>query len=142
MNTENKYALENIKKITLKLFPISIFFYVSLTTYFPRNCYKFVKTKTLDNKFHPEITRLENSSKIKLRKKLLTDLKIHSTSINWNKKNATKIIVNLEGKIIGYKFCNIFYPNYFTKIQNNKLLFKRKILKPSIKIFLVIFKNN
>lgn len=142
MISKKNLIIEKIKKIYFRLFPISVFFYITLTTYFPRNCYKFVSRETLNNNINPIIEKFETTSKTKLRKKLLTDFKIHSTSINWNKKNVTKLILNHEGKIIGYKFCYIFYPNYFTKIQNSKIISKMNIVKSNGKIFLVIFKNN
>jgi hypothetical protein len=42
--------------------------------------------------------------------------------VNWNKNMLTKLLVNREGKIIGYRLYNVFYPNYFTKTQIRNLL--------------------
>jgi hypothetical protein len=142
MNSETNFRSGKIKKLCFQFFPISVFFYLTLTTYLPRNCYKFIKAQTLETKIDSIIKKSETLTQIKLRKKLLNDLKIHGISINWNKKNVTKIILNDEGKILGYKFYNIFYPNYFTKTQSNKILSKTKILKPTQKYFLVIIKYN
>lgn len=141
MTSEKNSILEKIKKIYFQVLPVSVFFYITLTTYFPRNCYKFVKTETIENNIKPKITKLEKLSKIKLRKKLIIDLKFHDTSLNWSRKNVTKLLLNPEGKIIGYKFCKIFYPNYFTRSQSNKIISKSKVLKPNEKLFLVIFKR-
>lgn len=142
MNIENHFKIQKVKKLCFQLLPISIFFYITLIKYFPRNCYKFVKVENIEKEFTPVVKRCETLNKIKLRKKLLIDLKIHNTSNNWSKKNVTKILLNTEGKIVGYKFYNIFYPNYFTKTQNNKILSKTKILKSDGKHFLVIYTNN
>jgi hypothetical protein len=119
-----------------------LFFYITLINYFPRNCYKFVKPENVSTEFKPIINQCENLNKLTLRKKLITDLKIHNVSNNWNKKNVTKIILNREGKIVGYKFYRIFYPNYFTKTQNNKIVSKINILKSDGKYFLVTYINN
>jgi hypothetical protein len=105
MTSEKNSILEKIKKIYFQVLPVSVFFYITLTTYFPRNCYKFVKTETIENNIKPKITKLEKLSKIKLRKKLIIDLKFHDTSLNWSRKNVTKLLLNPEGKIIGYKKC-------------------------------------
>lgn len=142
MNSETNVIIEKIKKLYFQLFPVSVFFYITLITYFPRNCYKFVKPETLETKIKPKLTKLEKISKNKLRKKLLSDLKIHSISSNWSRKNVTKLVVSREGKIMGYKFCSIFYPNYFTRNQSNKIISKSAILKVNTKMFLVIFKDN
>jgi hypothetical protein len=142
MNSESNFITEKIKKICFQYFPISVFFYITLATYIPRNCYKFVKTESLGDNAKFEIKKFEKLTKIRLRKKLLIDLKAHATSQNWNKKNVTKIILNAEGKIIGYKLYHLFYPNYFTKTQNSKIVSKAKILKPSVRYLLVNFMYN
>jgi hypothetical protein len=142
MKINKQQISEQLKKIFFKFFPISVFFYVTLIKYFPRSSYLFIKTDNsyTDIKSIPQ--KGELYSKTRIRKKLLLDLKLHKVSINWNKKNVTKLILNSEGKIIGYKPCTLFYPNYFTKIQSAKLLDKSKILKKNDRIFLIIMKYN
>lgn len=142
MNINKKLLVEKIKKIFFKFFPISVFFYVTLIKCFPRSSYIFIKTDILKPDIKPVTKKIEVNSKTKIRKKLLLDLKLHKTAINWNKKTVTKLIVNTQGKIIGYKPCNLFYPNYFTKLQSGKLVNKNKISKKTDRIFLIIIRYN
>jgi len=64
----------------------------------------------------------ETIENIKLRKKVVIDLKYHEIEKNYNKTTVLHIIINQEGRIVGYKPCNIFYPNYFTKNQLKKII--------------------
>jgi len=73
----------------------------------------------------------ESKNKHKIRKKTLIDLKYHLVKKTMNKENIIQLILNQEGKIIGYKYCAVFYPNYFTKIQPQSVL---KTNKPVNKI--------
>ena len=142
MNTEKNYLNDVTNKIFFMFFPVSVFFYIILTHSFPRNSYRVLRTKILEKISHIIARKSETKKKIKLRKKLLKDLKIHSTSINFNKKSVTKVIVNSEGKILGYKFCNLFYPNYFTKTQNYNVIVDSELFEKKPKLFLIIFKYN
>lgn len=142
MNINKRLMFETVKKLFFKFFPISVFFYITFTKYFPRSSYIFIKTELFSNETNPINEKIESISRSRLRKKILYDLKFHSTSINWNKKCVIKLILNTEGKIIGYKFCNVFYPNYFTKLQNIKLVNKHKFMKKNRRYFLIILKHN
>ena len=142
MNIEKKCLNETTNKIFFIFFPFSIFFYLILTRSLPRNAYPALRTQILEKISHIIHRKSETAKKIKLRKKLLQDLKMHSTSINFNKKSVTKLVVNSEGKILGYKFCSLFYPNYFTKTQNNNIIVDSELFEKKPKLFLIIFKYN
>ena len=104
------------------LFPLSFIFYFSLTNIIPRNTYSFL-TQEETSKFNiSNLNSEETRTKIKVRKKIIQDFQYHRSSVNWNKNMLTKLLVNREGKIIGYKLYNVFYPNYFTKTQIRNLL--------------------
>ena len=104
------------------LFPISFVFYFSLTNIIPRNTYSFLNQKETKEFNISNLNSEEPSRKIKIRKKIIQDFQYHKSSMNWNKNMLTKLLVNSEGKIIGYKLYNVFYPNYFTKTQLRNLL--------------------
>lgn len=142
MNTGKKYLNEVTNKIFFIFFPVSVFFYIILTHSLPRNAYRVLRTKIIQKISHIIARKSETRKKIKLRKKFLKDLKMHSTSVNFNKKSVTKLVVNSEGKILGYKFYNLFYPNYFTKTQNYNVIVDAELFEKKPKLFLIIFKYN
>ncbi len=142
MNSNQNLIVEQIKRIFFQFFPISVFFYVTLTTYFPRSSYRLIKTNFLYNDKKLIIKKIEPNSKTRIRKKLLSDLKLHKTTVNWNKKNIIKLILNTEGKIIGYKPYKLLYPNYFTKLQTGKLINKNKVIRKYNRISLIIVNYN
>lgn len=142
MTLHNQIMPHNIKQILFKIIPVCVFFYITFTKYFPRGTYNIIDSerlcsipKSLDNKF-------ESLAKKKVRRKIVQDLKIHTKYTNWNKKNVTKLILNKEGKILGYKFYTIFYPNYFTKLQTNRINTKNKFLKNESCLQSIIIKYN
>ena len=104
------------------LFPISFVFYFSLTNIIPRNTYSFLNQKETKEFNISNLNSEEPSRKIKVRKKIIQDFQYHESSMNWNKNMLAKLLVNSEGKIIGYKLYNVFYPNNFTKTQLRNLL--------------------
>jgi hypothetical protein len=117
-----KKISKRIQNVAFFLLPISLIFYFSLTTIIPRNTYIFLN-QTKKSEFNiSSLNKKESTEKIKVRKKLLQDFRYHKSSITWDEKMLTKLLVNQEGKIIGYKLYNIFYPNYFTKTQLKNLL--------------------
>lgn len=142
MNAEINLTKEITKKIFFRILPIPVFFYTILIKPFPRNGYEFIKNPTINSGINLELNKIENVNKIALRKKIINDLKFHSSSIRGTKKNITKVILNKEGKIMGYKFYNLYYPNYFTTIQSNSAITKTSPFKKSINLFLIIFKYN
>jgi|SaaInlV_125m_DNA_1040241.scaffolds.fasta_scaffold01652_9 hypothetical protein len=104
------------------LFPLSFIFYFSLTNIIPRNTYSFLNQEETSEFNISNLNSEETRTKIKVRKKIIQDFQYHRSSVNWNKNMLTKLLVNREGKIIGYKLYNVFYPNYFTKTQIRNLL--------------------
>ena len=104
------------------LFPLSFIFYFSLTNIIPRNTYSFLTQEETSEFNISNLNSEETRTKIKVRKKIIQDFQYHRSSVNWNKNMLTKLLVNREGKIIGYKLYNVFYPNYFTKTQIRNLL--------------------
>lgn len=142
MNSNNKLILDKIEKKLFKIIPICVFFYINFSTYSPRGSYDIIEKKILNNETQTRNQKIESVPKKKLRKKILQDIKLHSKYTSWNKKNVTKIMLNKEGKIIGYKFYNIFYPNYFTKPQTDKINTKIKFSKKSSCLQSIIIKYN
>ena len=104
------------------LFPVAFIFFVSLTNIIPRNTYSFLTQKETSEFSISNLNSEETRTKIKVRKKIIQDFQYHRSSVNWNKNMLTKLLVNREGKIIGYRLYNVFYPNYFTKTQIRNLL--------------------
>ena len=125
MNAEINLTKEITKKIFFRILPIPV-----------------IKNPTINSGINLELNKSENVNKIALRKKIINDLKFHSSSIRGTKKNITKVILNKEGKIMGYKFYNLYYPNYFTTIQSNSAITETSPFKKSINLFLIIFKYN
>jgi len=111
-----------LQTLAFSLFPMGLIFYFSLTNIIPRNtCFFLDKTKQEALSLKSQVAT-ESAEKIKVRKKIIQDFQYHKSAINWNKTMLTKILVNQEGKIIGYKLYNVFYPNYFTKTQIKSLI--------------------
>jgi hypothetical protein len=119
-----KTILTNLKKKTINFFPFSILLYISVTHVIPRNNYIFIKEETTEILNTKKLPPLEIQYKMKLRKKILQDFIHHKVKSNWNAHNITKITVNSEGKVVGYKIYKTFYPNYFTKTQITNILKK------------------
>lgn len=117
-----KKTSNRLKTLTFSLFPMSLIFYFSLTNIIPRNTYFFLNPKETTAFKLDSLDTIETGEKIKVRKKIVQDFQYHKSSVNWNKNMLTKILVNREGKIIGYKLYNVFYPNYFTKTQIRNLI--------------------
>jgi hypothetical protein len=141
--TSGTERLNEITKNTVfTFFPIYVFFYLILSKCFPRGEYPLIKTDILNNKISLIKSKLESSNTIKLRKKVISDLKMHKSHKNFKKQYITKISVNKDGKIIGYKFCTLFYPNYFTKIQNKNLIMDTKLVKKYRGLFLIVINYN
>jgi hypothetical protein len=142
MTINNKIIRYNIKQMLFKVIPICVFFYITFTKYFPRGVYNIAESEMRDSISSSIDTKCESLSKHKVRKKILQDLKLHTKYTNWNRKNITKLILNKEGKIIGYKFYTVFYPNYFTKSQTDRLMTKNKFSKNKSCLQSIIIKYN
>lgn len=115
----------------LKITSLITIFYFSLNTTIERNLYP-ISIKTLPSaEFTPKNKNVgsETENGYKIRRKILIDLKYHLVKKNANKENVIHVILNQEGKILGYKSCSIFYPNYFTKIQPQSVLKTNKTFK-------------
>ena len=110
--------------IICNILPIASIIYISLTSIIPRNASSFLKRPILEQQKVTQLLELEKPINKKLRYKLYQDIKYHKLRQNWYKKTITKIAINKEGKIIGYKINNIFYPNYFTKTQIKNIIAK------------------
>jgi len=142
MTINNKIIRYDIKQMLFKVTPICVFFYITFSKYFPRGVYNIAESQMRDNIPSLIETEFESLSKNKVRKKILEDLKLHTKYTNWNRKNITKLILNKEGKIIGYKFYTVFYPNYFTKSQTDKITTKNKFPKNKSCLQSIIIKYN
>jgi hypothetical protein len=112
-----KKIVTNLKEKSYPFFPFSIMLYISFTQIIPRTNYAFLKEEHPTMLNQTTFTPLENHYKLKIRKKIIQDLTKHKTRENWNAHPITKVIVNKEGKLVGYKTYKSFYPNYFTKKQ-------------------------
>jgi uncharacterized membrane protein YeiB len=119
-----KKIIMNLKEKTIHFFPVSILLYLSFTHIIPRNTYNFVKEEYTDLLKPTILPTLETQRKMKLRKKVMQDLTYHKIRSNWNAQTITKVSINSEGKIVGYKIYKAFYPNYFTKTQIANMLKK------------------
>jgi hypothetical protein len=117
-----KKIVTTLKKNTVAFFPASILLYYSFTNIIPRNNYTFIKEEHTEIMNTMELPEREVQHKMKLRKKVMQDLIYHKIRLNWNAQTVTKVAVNDEGKIVGYKMCKAFYPNYFTKTQIANML--------------------
>nr|BDA99083.1 hypothetical protein [Hemiselmis andersenii] len=128
--------------IIYKVLPIASILYFSLTSIIPRNTYPFLKKPTIEKKIFSNLLIVEKPNNKKIRYKLNQDIKYHQLNKNWYKKTITKISLNEEGKIIGYKMNSIFYPNYFTKTQLKNIIPKSEIFpfkKTNIQIVKITF---
>lgn len=107
-----------------KIAPLLAFIYLSLIQTIERNKYPLqIESKSPQTYIEKETyLKKETSENSKLRKKVVLDLKYHEIEKNYNKTNVLHITINQEGRIVGYKPCNIFYPNYFTKNQLKQLI--------------------
>nr|ASV47550.1 hypothetical protein CMESOPL_039 [Chroomonas mesostigmatica CCMP1168] len=108
----------------LKISSLLTVFYFTISTTIERNKYAIDTGKhqiqTVPQK--SSAFKSEPSNKRNIRKKNLLDLKYHLVKKNSNKENVLQLILNHEGKIIGYKPCSIFHPNYFTKSQPKSII--------------------
>lgn len=122
----NKYGLFYL----FNLFPIVGFFYFSLSAIVTRDSYFFFDAKEkvkLTTEVEP-IRKLECLNNQRIRKKCIADFSHHRVSTSSSYKSMAQIILNSEGKIIGYKYYKIFYPTYFTTSQLSNLLKKASFL--------------
>ena len=122
-----KKIITNLKEKTIAFFPVSILLYLSFTHIMPRNNYNFIAEEQTEVLNPAKLPALEIQYKMKLRKKVMQDLTHHEIMSTWNEHTVTKVTVNNEGKIVGYKICKAFYPNYFTKTQIANMF--RKVTK-------------
>ncbi len=108
----------------LKITSLFTLFYFTLHNTIERNNYPINLGNLNSTTAKQENTNFlsESKNKHKIRKKTLIDLKYHLVKKTMNKENIIQLILNQEGKIIGYKCCAVFYPNYFTKIQPQSVL--------------------
>lgn len=108
----------------VKITSILTIFYFSLNTTIERNKYP-ITIKTFSTKVSNRESKsfdIGEKEKYKIRKKTIKDLKYHLIKKNSDKEHVIQILVNQEGKIVGYKTCGIFYPNYFTKSQPQSII--------------------
>lgn len=108
----------------LKLTYLISMLYFTINSTVERNKYPITIehfSSTIPNKKNSHF-KLEVKEKSNIRKKTIIDLKYHVMKKNSNKENIIEIILNKEGKILGYKPCAIFYPNYFTTTQPKSLI--------------------
>lgn len=123
----------------IKLISIITIIYSTLSSTIERNKYPFnVKQSHIKNISNLDnLKKIETTKKTIFRKKIWFDIKFHNERKISTEKSTVEILVNNEGKIIGYKPCKIFYPNYFTKNQQKELIkigkkFKLKKINPCL----------
>lgn len=127
----------------LKITYLISIFYFTINITVERNKYP-IKIEnpypTRSNKKNSYV-KLEVNEKNNIRKKTILDLKYHAIKKNANKENIVEIILNQEGKIVGYKPCVVFYPNYFTKTQPKSIIeTSKKFKKNKINLCLIKLK--
>lgn len=128
----------------IKLTSLITIIYCTLTTTIERNKYAL----NLKNQHVQEFTtkkntsrKTENTKKSIFRKKIWLDLKYHKRKQKFNDENVIQLLINKEGKILGYKSCKIFYPNYFTRNQPKSIIKTSKRFKyKKIKLCILDFK--
>ena len=118
-NTLNQNTIRNL---LFKTLPIASIFYLALTNIIPRNTNNFLPDPIIEHTKSPSLLRKEQNKQTKYRHKISQDLNYHQIQKNWYRKTISKITLNKEGKIIGYKLNHIFYPNYFTKTQLKNII--------------------
>lgn len=128
----------------IKIASLISIIYCSLNTTIERNKYPL----SLRSNYLEEVRnknrykKLENNKKNILRKKTWLDLKYHKRKKNSDRETLLQLIINKEGKILGYKPCNIFYPNYFTRNQQESLIKTGKKFKlQKTKLCIIRFKT-
>jgi hypothetical protein len=133
-----KKKCTNLKEKAIALFPFAIVLYISFTQIIPRTNYAFLREKDPEKILRMTESRsaltpqlcclkkelLESQYKVTVREKLIQDFTYHKISADWNEHARTKIIVNNNGKFIGYKIDGAFYPNYFTNPEITKMFIK------------------
>lgn len=139
MNNNSKSKLS----ISLyKILPLASILYLSFISIIPRNTNLFIEKVIIEKEKNKTSLSMENYKQKKLRHKLSQDFKYHEINKNWYKKSLSKVALNKEGKIIGYKIINIFYPNYFTKSQIRNIIKKSRTFpykKTNLKIVKIYF---
>jgi len=133
---------KKILHIAYKTTSIVFLTYIALSSTIPRNTYSFLKELTITKEIPPSATSLERLKYKRIRYKLNQDIRYHELHKNWYKKTIAKIVLNEEGKIIGYKMSTLFYPNYFTKTQLRNVIPKSETLpfkKTNINVIKVYF---
>jgi hypothetical protein len=128
----------------IKLTSLITLIYCTLSTTVERNKYPL----NLRNQSLQEFTtkkssykKTENTKKSIFRRKIWIDLKYHKRKQNFNTENTIQVLINKEGKILGYKLCNICYPNYFTRKQPKTIIKTSKKFKyKKIKLCILNFK--
>nr|BDA97821.1 hypothetical protein [Chroomonas collegionis] len=137
---------EELEEFGMKLFILLSVLFLALDTGIQRNMYLAVIPKSnLENELPRESSlEIETTSQKNYRNKLMMDIKYHDLKKNTNQNPTTQILINQEGKIVGYKFCNIFYPNYFTRQQPRSIIKAGKKFKIKKLHFCIakIHKNN
>ena len=116
--------ISNMHIYLLKLTSLLTILYFTVNNTVERNTYPInIKSSSvqISNEENKDF-KLEEKKKEKIRKKIIVDLNYHLVKNNPHKENAIHILLNQEGKILGYKPCAIFYPNYFTKNQPKEIV--------------------
>ena len=108
----------------LRLTSFFTIFYFTINTTVERTNYPIKKEETYPSTYKKENSyfRVEITRKQSIRNKTLVDLNYHLVKKYSTEENIVHIILNQDGKILGYKPCAIFYPNYFTKTQPRSII--------------------
>jgi hypothetical protein len=128
----------------IKIASIISIIYCSLNSTIERHKYPLnLKSSYIQEVRHKNTDKkLEDNKKNILRKKTWLDLKYHKRKKNPNPETILQLIINKEGKIVGYKQCNIFYPNYFTRNQDKSVIkTSQKFKLQKTKLCIIRFKT-
>lgn len=112
-----------LKDRTITLFFILSVLYIGLVTPIVRYTYYFL-TKNSVIQLDSNNFILNNNGHIKLQEKLILDLPYHKLNFHLFPKTVIKLSLNDEGKITGYRYYSVFYPNYFTHNQAKRVINK------------------
>jgi glycopeptide antibiotics resistance protein len=123
-----KKLRETAKKKSVAFLTIPLIIYISFTQIIPRYSCTFLSEQNNDVLKPTKFVSIEPRINIALRTKFMQDIMYHKVLTDWNTNNVTKIILNTDGKVMGYKIYKAFYPNYFTTTQLSSILKHSDIL--------------
>nr|BDA98787.1 hypothetical protein [Chroomonas debatzensis] len=121
---DNKHNLSIlVKDKTVTIFFLLTLLYIGLCTPLMRYTYYFLNKQILIP-VNSIANYTNNKTYTSLQEKLILDLTYHKLEISPFPNTIIKLSISDEGKILGYRYCSVFYPSYFTHNQAKKVIDK------------------